>query len=212
MEVTITSYCKIKNNSVWINGNEMLIDHKSNELTSFLTYLYKQINLSYSKFFKMDNLCKLGVLAAELAIRNNSKFAEQEKDKVAIFLSNNSSSIDTDRNHLKTIIDKSRYFTSPAIFVYTLANIVVGEIAIKHKLKGENVFFVTETFDETLMHTYASIALQSNHTTNALCGWINVDGNNYEAFVYCVEKTNFNGNEKCFNVPHNTKVISQLYN
>ncbi|MES2590655.1 MAG: 3-oxoacyl-ACP synthase [Bacteroidota bacterium] len=211
MEATIVSSCKIKNNAVWVNGIEMKVD-KSSDPVLFLTDLYKHINLSYPKFFKMDSLCKLGVLAAELAIRNNSQFENYQKEKVAIIFSNHASSIETDRNHVKTIADKSQYFPSPAIFVYTLPNIVIGEIAIKHKLTGENAFFVTEKFDEKLMHTYVSLALQSNHTTAAICGWVNVDGNDFEAVVYCVEKTKFNQDKEGFNKLHHPEVIQQLYN
>ncbi len=212
MEPTILSYCKIKNNTVWLNGDEIYIDNKSVDFDAFLVNLYRHINLNYPKFFKMDNLCKLGMLAAEMAIRNNSKSDNCEKDKTAVFISNNSSSLDTDRNHIKTIEDKSQYFPSPSVFVYTLPNIIIGEISIKHKLAGENAFFVTEKFDEKLMHSYTSIALQNKHTADAVCGWINVDGNEYEAFVYYVEKSNFNPLIKGFNMPHNPETISRLYN
>lgn len=211
METTIVSCCKIKNNTVWLNGAKSIIDNKSIDFATFLLNLYKEINLNYPKFFKMDTLCKLGILATEFAIQNNSEFKNCEKEKTSIFISNSSSSIETDRAHLKSISDKKQYFPSPAVFVYTLPNIIIGEIAIKHKITGENVFFVTETFDEKLMHSYASIALQNNHTANALCGWINVDGNEYEAFVYYIEKSNFNPLKQGLNKPHDPETILELY-
>ena len=212
MEATIVSYCKIKNNTVWLNGKEINIDNKSVDFAAFLVNLYRQNNLNYPKFFKMDNLCKLGVLAAEMILQNNLRSENYEREKVAIFLSNNSSSIETDRNHIKTIVNKNDYFPSPAVFVYTLPNIIIGEIAIKHKLTGENAFFVTETFDEKLMHTYVSIALKSEHTTDAICGWVNVDGNEYEAFMYYVEKNNLNNTTKAFNMPHTEENLCKIYN
>lgn len=211
-EATIVSYCKIKNNTVWLNGEKINIDNNSVDFSAFLVNLYRQMNLNYPKFFKMDNLCKLGILAAEMVITNNSKSENFEKDKVAIFLANNSSSIETDRNHLKTIVNKNDYFPSPAVFVYTLPNIIIGEIAIKHKFTGENAFFVSETFDANLMHTYASIALKSNHTTDAVCGWVNVDGNEHEAFMYYTEKNNLYKTGKGFNIPHTPEMIYKLYN
>lgn len=212
MESTIVSYCKIKNNTVWLNGEKINIDGNPTDFPTFLVNLYKHINLNYPKFFKMDNLCKLGVLGSEMAIRSNSEFVNSEKENIAVFLSNNSSSIETDRNHAKTIIDKNQYFPSPALFVYTLPNIIIGEIAIKHKFTGENAFFCTEIFDEKLMHTYVSISFQNNQSTDALCGWVNVDGKEYEAFVYCVKKTNFNQDRMGFNMPHNPETIYKLYN
>lgn len=212
MEATILSYCKIKNDTVWVNGEKINIDNKSVDFSAFLVNLYRQMNLNYPKFFKMDNLCKLGILAAEMVIQNNSKSENFEKDKVAVFLANNSSSIETDRNHIKTIVNKNDYFPSPALFVYTLPNIIVGEIAIKHKFTGENAFFVSETFDANFMHTYASIALQSSHTTDAVCGWVNVDENEYEAFMYYTEKNKLNKFGKGFNMPHTPETIHKLYN
>jgi hypothetical protein len=212
MKAHISSYCKIKNNTVWLNGNEMAINNNPADFASFLTDLYKQIGMNYPKFFKMDSLCKLGMLAAELTIRNASNFEKQEKNKVAIVLSNNAASLETDRNHQKTITDKTQYFPSPAVFVYTLPNIVIGEIAIKYKLTGENAFFISEKFDQNLMYTYTSILLQEQHTDAAICGWINVDGNEYEAFVYCLEKSNFNRNNEDFNQLYTAELIRQLYN
>ncbi len=212
MEATIVSWCKIKNNTVWLNGDKIAIDNISIDFQAFLVNLYKQLNLNYPKFFKMDNSCKLGMLAAEMAIRSNTEIANSERDKVAVFVSNNAASLETDRNHLKTITDKNNYFPSPAVFVYTLPNIIIGEIAIKHKFTGENAFFVTETFDEKLMYDYVSIAFTNNHTTDVVCGWINVDGIESEAFVYCVKKANFNEERKGLNLPHNLETIYQLYN
>ena len=212
MELSIVSYCKIKNNTVWTNGIETYTCDPSIDFTAFLSNVYREINLGYPKFFKMDNLCKSGILAAELTIRNNENFEKHQKGNVAIFLSNRSSSIETDRNYVKTIIDKTQYFPSPSLFVYTLPNIVIGEIAIKHKITGENAFFVSETFDFNLMASYVSIALNNNNTSAIVCGWVNVDGNDNETFVFCLEKTNFNHERNGLNLPFNIDTINQIIN
>jgi hypothetical protein len=211
MPQTISSYCIIKKNSVWLNGQELPVDKSATELSPFLAALYRQLNVNYPKFFKMDNLCKLGMLATELVIRNNPDFEKYPKDKVAIVFSNQASSMDTDRNHVKTIEDKNNYFPSPALFVYTLPNIVIGEIAIKHKLTGENAFFISEKMDIQLLQSYTSILLATDKTDAVLCGWVNVDGNAYEAFVYCVEKTNFNEERNEATKHHDFETIQLLY-
>lgn len=212
MSAIISSYCRIKNNTVYVNGKELAIDNNEPGFTAFLSATYRQVNISYPKFFKMDNLCKLGMLAAEIAVRDNPGFGKQKKENIAVVLSNNASSIETDRNHVKTIIDKTQYFPSPAVFVYTLANIVIGEIAIKHKLTGENAFFVSEKFDAGLTYNYVSALLESAHTDAVIAGWVNVDGNANDAFVYCVEKSNFNQDKDGFYQPHSAEMIKQLYN
>lgn len=212
MGLSIVSYCKIKNNTVCTNGKETYNCDSAIDFTSFLTTVYKEINLDYPKFFKMDNLSKSGILAAELTIRNSENFEKHAKENVAIILSNRSSSIDTDRNYIKTIIDKTQYFPSPSLFVYTLPNIVIGEIAIKHKITGENAFFVSEMFDFQLISSYVSIVLNNNNTSTIICGWVNVDENHNETFVFCVEKTNFNQERNGLNMPFNIDNINQIIN
>src|ERR1700741_5650650 len=103
--------------------------------------------MSYPKFHKMDALSKLGLLCAEHALKNGDFLSKYPLNRVGIVLSNSASSLETDRQHQRSISDKSNYFPSPAIFVYTLPNIVIGEMAIKYKITGENAFFVSEKRD-----------------------------------------------------------------
>lgn len=210
METAITSYCKIKNNAIWVNGQLVTQGDAGEELPMFLGNVYKQI-VGYPKFFKMDKQCKLGVVATEYCLRNMPGFEDMPKDETALVFANNAGSLDSDRNHARTIADKENYFPSPAVFVYTLPNIVTGEIAIKHKLTGENAFFISEKFDAALMHNYTSILLKQGNTSIVICGWINVDGANYEAFVYCVKKLNFKQENMAFQVEHSREAIEQLY-
>lgn len=177
---------KIKNNKVFVNG-KLFYALEPSSLNVFLPELYKKMELSYPKFHKMDNLCKLGILSSELLIQKSTITEKYNLENIGIVLSNSSSSIDTDRQHQSTISDKNNYYPSPAIFVYTLPNIVIGEIAIKYKFTGENAFFVTDKFDTDLVLNYSDMLL--NEGMEALiAGWINVDGDNYECFFFIVEK------------------------
>ena len=56
----------------------------------------------------------------------------------------NSNSLDSDLKHQSGIENNA---VSPAVFVYTLPNIVIGEISIKYKWKSEGVFFIDEEID-----------------------------------------------------------------
>jgi hypothetical protein len=179
---------KIKDNKVFVNS-QLLYELESSALNIFLQELYKKSEMSYPKFHKMDNLCKLGILASELLIQKSSIVEKYNLENIGIVLSNSASSIDTDRQHQSTISDKNNYYPSPAIFVYTLPNIVIGEIAIKYKFTGENAFFVTDKFDTDLILNYAEILL--NEGMEALiAGWINVDGDDYECFFFIIEQKN----------------------
>ncbi|MBL7933208.1 MAG: 3-oxoacyl-ACP synthase [Bacteroidia bacterium] len=208
----IVTYCKISPNQVWVNGTSVYKDEVPEELSPFLGKLYKHLETYYPKFFKMDKLCKLGVLATELVIRNSNRLSEIPKDKVALVFSNSASSLDTDRQHQQSISDKQNYFPSPSVFVYTLPNILLGEIAIKHKVTGENAFFVSRRFDPELMHSYTELLLADSPTDAVLCGWVNVDENSAEAFVYCVKKANFNGEKEGLGIAHSPENTQQLYN
>lgn len=144
-----------------------------------ITGLYREFVGDYPKFFKMDSLCKLGFVAAELLLR---ALSAEEKENCAIILFNESGSLITDRNYENTIIDASNYYPSPALFVYTLANIVTGEIAIRHKIYGETSFYVTDKYDESYMETIVRNSLRTSNPTSILFGWVDYkDENGYLA-------------------------------
>ncbi|WP_321539372.1 hypothetical protein [Flavobacterium piscinae] len=86
----------------------------------------------------MDNLSKLAFLASEVLL--SEQIIAEAENNVALVFANRSSSLDTDVKFQQSIDDKENYYPSPAVFVYTLPNICVGEISIKHQLKSENAF------------------------------------------------------------------------
>ena len=157
--------------------------------------------MEYPKFYKMDHLSKLGILAAE-TLFNHQGFSP-EKEEIALILSNKSSSLDTDVKHQESIATADEFFPSPAVFVYTLANICLGEISIKYNLQTENAFFVFEQMNAEFLSIYASQLLHSGKAKKALCGWVEYYDENFEAFIYLVEKQG--------KFAHNTETIEKLY-
>ncbi len=192
MELIITSYCKIKRNTIYLEGNKIISSNSENP-SYFFAEAYKTLELNYPKFHKMDMLSKLGFLATETLLSIPKAFGTEfllrnNLNQISIILSNHSSSLDTDRIYQKSISNKDQYLPSPATFVYTLPNIVIGEIAIKHKITGENAFFVSEKFDAELLVNYTQELFKEANTNAAICGWVDYDDANYEAFIYLVEK------------------------
>jgi len=104
-------------------------------------------------------------------------------------MSNSSSSLDTDIAHNETIRDRSVYFPSPSVFVYTLPNIVIGEICIKNKIKGESAFLISEKFDAKLLYDYVEEMFDQERVEACLCGWVEVMGDNCSAMVALAEKS-----------------------
>lgn len=206
----ISSYAHIKHQRLSVNGALLFDGSSSGSLPECLTDAYRALGMSYPKYHKMDALCKLGMLCMEAAVKESDILTTYPLDKIAIVLSNAASSLDTDRAHQQSISDKANYFPSPAVFVYTLPNIIIGEIAIKYKITGENAFFVSERFDARLLLNYLE-ALFHEETQAAVCGWVEADGDTAEAFIFLVEKsenTNKNSNFK----PLNQQAITELYN
>ena len=127
----------MRNQSVYKNGLPVFEEGKA-DLPEFLIAAYRHFDLQYPKFFKMDNLSKLGWLANEILLQGSFDKEKYNAEDVGIVLSNANSSLDTDIKYYET----TKTIASPAQFVYTLPNIVIGEISIRHHFKGENAFFI----------------------------------------------------------------------
>jgi hypothetical protein len=188
MKLNITSYCHIHQNKVMVNDRLTFFQENFVNFADFIKTLYKQEQVSYPKFYKMDSIGKLGFMAAELALRDKP-IAGYKSEAVGLVLANSSSSLDTDIAHNETIKDRSKYFPSPSVFVYTLPNIVIGEICIRHKIKGENAFFISESFDASLLVGYISGLFAGERMEACLCGWVELMGNRFNALMMLVEKS-----------------------
>jgi 3-oxoacyl-(acyl-carrier-protein) synthase len=173
---------------------------QQDKLENFLVGAYGHFGIDYPKFYKMDHLSKAGFLAAELLFREHEVTSYAPED-VALILSNSNSSLDTDKRYLEA----SRAVSSPALFVYTLPNIVAGEICIRHKLKGENAFFVTERFDAELGMDYADMLFAGDSARACLTGWVEVLQEHCDVFLYLMEKRNV------ANASEETERIQEIY-
>lgn len=158
---------------------EELEEQEGKEHHSLLTTLYKQMIGNYPKFYKMDGLSRLGFVASEILL--NAEKGETDKERAIIFF-NHSSSIASDRNYKESINDKDNYFPSPSIFVYTLPNIVTGEIAIRNHFHGETSFFILPDKDERLMEEILQASCRDAQSKSFLTGWIDYeDERHFEA-------------------------------
>lgn len=193
----ISDYCSIHDSRIMLNGEEYFSSTDS-EFADFAKLAYRHADTDYAKFFKMDNLSKLAFLAADLLLNK-----QPDNSNTALLFANASSSLDTDVKFNESIIDKGNYFPSPAIFVYTLPNICMGEISIRHKLYTENSFFIFDCFNAEFFTNYAAIVLDTNKAEKVLCGWVEFFKNDYKAFMYLVSKEG--------TIEHSEKNIQTLY-
>jgi 3-oxoacyl-[acyl-carrier-protein] synthase-1 len=152
-----------------------------------ITGFYRSLQVDYPKFFKMDNLSKLGFVATEMIFENGENRFEPRED-VAVICFNRSSSLGVDTQYQATIQDNGNYFPSPSLFVYTLPNIVTGEIAIRNKFFGETSFYVTEKFDAEQFVEVVENAFFDTSTKAVLAAWIECFGEKFEIFMLLVGK------------------------
>jgi len=185
-QLIISKYCKIIDNMIFVNGKLVFSLKKNIQFSTFVKAAYRYNNMTYPKFFKMDNLSKLGLITAEF-LSDEFKTKNVLGEEIGIILSNSTSSLDTDNNYQKTISNNSDYFPSPSLFVYTLPNIVTGEICIKHKILGENVFFVSKSFDAGYIHTLVSDLILNQGIKIVLAGWVEYLDNEYVSSL-CIVK------------------------
>jgi 3-oxoacyl-[acyl-carrier-protein] synthase-1 len=159
-----------------------------NEIDEKLSQFYHDSGMQYPKFFKMDRLCKAGILGAELLLKDYDYDHENVKADWGIILMNSASSLDNDRRFQETIATDN-YYPSPSVFVYTLANIVTGEIAIRHKIGGESSFYVVPALDQAIMDEMLQLAYTANpELTHIICGWVNIDRQNCEVKMLLTQK------------------------
>jgi hypothetical protein len=179
----ITASCQISNHTIYKNGEEIFRETISG-LSGFLFSAYNHFDLKYPKFYKMDKLSRLGWLASEILLKNSFRAENYKPEKIGVVLANANASLDTDLKYF----DSTKAFASPSLFVYTLPNIVTGEICIRNKFKGENAFFVQEKFDADFIKQYVNYLFNSNILHACICGWVDVLDENHEALLFLIEK------------------------
>jgi hypothetical protein len=197
----ITASCTIANNVV-LKNNTLLFENKGAGAQAFLLSVYEYFRFNYPRFYKMDNLSKLGWLTAELLLDAGFQSEEYDPDGIGLVLTNKNSSLDTDIKYFETV----KTFASPALFVYTLPNIVMGEICIRHQLKGENAFFIFDSFKPAFMQQYVHHLLETGAMQACICGWVEIMENDYKAVLYLAEKKTGN-----IVVPFTEENINHIY-
>ncbi len=178
----ITTSCIIQNGTVSKDGKQLF--QSPVNLPDLLPAIYHHFQLSYPKFYKMDNLSKLGWLTAEILLKDSFDKENYAPEDTAVILANANSSLDDDLKYLDSIKDGA----SPSLFVYTLPNIVIGEICIRNHFKGEQAFYIQQQFDAQFIALQVSYLLDQNIQQVCICGWVDVLKEEYKAVLFLVEK------------------------
>jgi len=168
--------------------------------------LYHDCKWNYPKFFKMDKLCKWALAGTELLFADNELYKEIDKHKIGVVITTSHGCLEVDKRYYDTIS-----VPSPALFVYTLSNIMLGEICIRHGFKGEQLCMVSEEFDAEEVFFAVHDLLENRGMDACLCGWADVAGDEHDVVLFWVTKelaiARFNREDTC-NFKNNTSSIT----
>lgn len=181
----VLAYCRIKNNIVIVNGLPLYFT-KDEDCAKWFSNIYHEQQMQFPKFFKMDNLCKTGFLCSELLLKDIPFNRDVVKPDWSVVCVERSSSLDDDKAFQNTINKKDNYFPSPAVFVYTLANIVTGELSIRYKLGGESSCYVVEKLDPLKFISLMQTPFMDMTTHYVLGGWVDYADNQCDAFMMLI--------------------------
>lgn len=170
------------NSGIWLNDKPFL-SFDTPDVLEQADQLYKHLQLQYLKYYKMDMLCKVGFLASEVLLRELDA-SLINKDKTATYISTKDGCMDVDQKFFASM----QTLPSPALFVYTLPNIVLGEICIRNKFKGEQIAYISQHIDKEDIQFYVNDAFQYRNQKHCLCGHINAYNNDVNVELFWLDK------------------------
>src|ERR1700722_14376682 len=92
--IYLSANCTISDGIVRKDG-DILFKNEA-PINDFLISAYQHFQFNYPKFYKMDNLSKLGWLTAELLLENSLNKEDYLAEDVGLILANANSSLDDD--------------------------------------------------------------------------------------------------------------------
>lgn len=153
---------------------------------TFIRERYRALADPNMKFSKMDDLCKLAYVASCELLAGRRPDCPAER--IGVVLANRSASLDSDMRHQAVIDADDGSGASPAVFVYTLPNIMLGQIAIKHGLKGESTFFAFPDKNRNFIRKYAEGLIAQGRMDAVVWGWCELCGEEYDCELTLTEK------------------------
>lgn len=184
----------LKSNTIRIRSNS------TDELEFLLNNMYKKTLISYPKFYKMNPLCKLSWLnVVELFNDDRGIVNWKNNDRLGTVFFNKSSSLVSDIAHMKAYRLGKNNSVSPSIFVYTLPNIVNGELAIYFGWNGYSNFLIADNNSLEEILYQVKLGFQAGYYDACLAGVIEISdgvGENYASLALLVPTETGNDEEE----------------
>lgn len=169
-------------NGVLLRNGQVLADTRSADPAD----IYRALGYSYPKFFKMDSLCKWAWLGAEALLREGDgwRYDGLDKQHIAVVIATRDGCLETDHRYAETM----QTIPSPALFVYTLPNIALGEICIRHGFTGEQLCEVADAFDAEAILFWVRDLLLNRGATHCLFGWADAVGPHHDVSLFWIDR------------------------
>lgn len=113
------------------------------------------------RFGRMSPLARLGLMAVELLDAGFATMTERQRTNTGICLLSPSGSLITDVEFLRDL--------SPATFTYTLPSSVIGEVCIRHRLRGPGLCLMSDEQAGRSLITEATERLVTGEADGMLC-------------------------------------------
>jgi hypothetical protein len=168
--------------------------------TDYLSHIYKSLDTAYPKFYKMDQPSRLAWIASELLLRHQVLSA-YAPDRIGLICSTHHGCQDTDTRYWQTVQEVA----SPALFVYTLPNVMLGEVCIRHQIKGENTCFIQEQYDADFQTQYVNGLILNGQIDCCISGWVDYHQGVGEAFFMLIEKN------QAYLDEHTSSIVQKRY-
>jgi len=161
---------RITPDGLWINGLAVPMESHGPAL---LTEIYKKNLADQSRFFKMDLYSRLAYVGTGLLAKD--ALNGYDPADLAIFIFTQNGSVLADRKHLSSFSNPEEFYPSPAVFINTLPNVVLGEIAVKNNIKGETTLVLLPSRDEATMNTVIQASVAATRPSAVIYGWVDCD-------------------------------------
>lgn len=167
-----------------LNINNVAYNVPANSLDLFKHLVSMCANTS-PKWYKMDKASAIINVSAALLL-NETKTDQVDSYDKGIVLYNSLSSYIGDIAFEATRLDQN---PSPSCFVYTLPNIAIGEICIRHHFKGYNHFIICNSFDEANICEDILYLSEKQQLTLCIGGWADVLDNKTDLLLILINNT-----------------------
>ena len=140
---------------------------------ALITEIFKKYIADDSRYYKMDLFSRLAYVGTTLLAKDT--LGDCPGEEVALFIFTLNGSVLADRKHLSTFSDPDTFYPSPAVFINTLPNVVLGEIAVKNNIKGETTLVLLPDRDEATIQRIIEATLSATKPAVMLYGWVDCD-------------------------------------